>query len=134
VARSGRDLEGVALSVLDSSIADVDIVLTRRLTEISGAVQGDDGRPAADATVVVFPARAPLWTAPAHVERVRAMRTTDSATFAIRGLPPGDYLVVARRSAPEDRLDRAALTQLASRASPVSLVSGGVARVTLRLP
>jgi protocatechuate 3,4-dioxygenase beta subunit len=134
VARSGRDFEGVALSVLESSIADVDIVLTRRLTEISGTVQGDDGRPASDATVVVFPARASLWTAAAHVERVRTVRATDAAMFVIRGLPPGDYLVAARRTGLEDRLDRAVLTQLASRASPVSLVSGGVARVTIRLP
>lgn len=70
------------------------IVLTRKTTELSGLVTDDRGRAVLDVSVIVFPANRDLWTP--QTRYVRTMRPDTSGRYSTRGLPPlDDYLVIA---------------------------------------
>ena len=73
----------------NQSLAEVEVVLTRRVSEVVGTVVDSHDRPAATATVVAFSADRSLW-----YYATRFIGTIDAqqdGTFTIRGLPPGDY-------------------------------------------
>jgi hypothetical protein len=75
------------------SLADVEVVLTDRITEIAGTVTDDRGRPAADARVVAFPLDRDLWYDRSRF--VKIVASDASGVFTIRDLPPGVYFVSA---------------------------------------
>lgn len=79
---SGRVVEGV------------EVVLTRKLTRLSGAVTGPDGRPATTGMVLIFPADERRWGQMSRY--VRFMPITAESRFEIRGVPPyDDYRIIA---------------------------------------
>ena len=80
-----------------SNVVDLLLTLTDRpLSTIAGSALGDGGQPATDATVIVFPASASQRRdTSAAARRLRAIRAQVNGTFAIAGLPPGDYLALA---------------------------------------
>lgn len=45
----------------DQSLTDVEVVLTDRVTELSGRIEDDGGRPAVDAHVIVFSTDRERW-------------------------------------------------------------------------
>ena len=123
-AVAGRDMLDEPLTV---GTADVTVALTltdRPLPRVSGVVRDDSGPVAADASVAIFPANPPLWSdAGPGARRLRLVRPDRSGHYAIGGLPPGDYFVVALRDdLPADWPDPKRLTALATRASRVSIV------------
>jgi hypothetical protein len=69
------------------------IVVTNRLTAVTGTVSASAGQPA-KAEVVVFAADAAKWTYPSRF--VRTVTADDKGRFRITGLPPADrYLALA---------------------------------------
>ena len=70
----------------------VQIVLTNRVTEVSGNVT-DEGRPAAHVPVVVFPADSRLWDFQSR--HVRKATADENGHFTIRTLPAGEYHTIA---------------------------------------
>jgi hypothetical protein len=75
------------------SIDGLQIVLTNRLSSVSGAAVDDLGRPARDYVVVIFPDDSSLWKAASRRER---METPDQqGRFESKNLPPGHYLAAA---------------------------------------
>ena len=84
----GLDATDLALDIAGEQGVPVTVVLTDRITEVSGTVAGVDGA----SFVVLFPADSSNWTA----RRVRMAQTDARGRFRIVGLPPGDkYLAVA---------------------------------------
>jgi hypothetical protein len=78
------------------TIAGVQIVMTKKIASVSGAVTDARGTPVLDATVVVFPANDKLWTYQSRF--IRAARPDQDGRYRIASLPgPEDYLVVAVR-------------------------------------
>lgn len=76
------------------AVAGVQVVLTKKVSELSGAVTDADGKPLLDATVVVFPADEKLWAFQSRF--IRAARPDQQGTYRMSGLPPAaDYLIVA---------------------------------------
>ena len=73
-----EDLDGVRL------------VLTDRLTEVTGTVVDDRGRPADSASVVVLPADEREGLAAQRY--VRVMRLPPGGQLSLRGLPAGRYV------------------------------------------
>jgi protocatechuate 3,4-dioxygenase beta subunit len=101
---NGVDVTDVPLpfGARNQSLADVEVVLTDRVSEVTGTVTDDRSRPIPDARVLVFATERDLW-----YDRSRFVKVTGSATdgrFTMRDLPPGNYYVVAvdRRRASED--------------------------------
>jgi hypothetical protein len=78
----------------NDDVRDVRIVVTNRVTDLSGTVVGDDGKPVLEYTVVVFPDDESKWTAPSRF--IRSARPDQQGLFRIRALPPSTgYLAVA---------------------------------------
>jgi hypothetical protein len=133
----GADITDAAVpfGLPSQSASDVEVVLTNRVTEIAGAVVDERGRPRPDASLVAFATRRSLWYRGSRF--VRLTNAASNGAFAIRALPPGDYLVAvidARDAADaEGVLDNPDFLQrLASDATRVSLADGQHATVDVR--
>ncbi|HVV46256.1 MAG TPA: carboxypeptidase-like regulatory domain-containing protein [Bryobacteraceae bacterium] len=74
-----------------SSGGTLDLVVSMTAAEVDGSVTGEDGRPAADATITITPD--PLQ--PERRDLYRQARTSDDGTFALKNLAPGKYRVFA---------------------------------------
>ncbi len=76
------------------SVTGVQVVLTKKVSALSGVVSDAGGKPLLDATVVVFPADEKLWAFQSRF--IKAARPDQAGTYRMTGLPPSeDYLVVA---------------------------------------
>lgn len=123
---------------LDIRANIVDLVLTltdRPLGAIAGSAVRLNGQPAADATVVVFPAdaRERQDTSPA-ARRLRAVRAQESGAFAVPNLPPGDYLALALDSdPPAGWQDPQRLQGWETSATRVALALGEVQKLNLEV-
>lgn len=92
----GRDVTDQPVEFApNADITGARIVVTDRVTEVSGSVTAADGKsPSRDFTVVVFPDEEARWAAPSRY--VRTARPDQQGLFKIRALPPHDrYLAVA---------------------------------------
>jgi protocatechuate 3,4-dioxygenase beta subunit len=90
----GRNVLGKPVDVRDGSRASgVQIVLSNRLTMVSGQVTDGGGTPPANCTVVVFADDAERWFPGSRF--VRAVRPDARGRYEIKGLPPAGYFAVA---------------------------------------
>jgi len=119
----------------DQSLADVEVVLTDRVSAVGGSVVDDHGRGAAAAQVMVFSTDRSRW-----YEASRFMRKTAAAadgTFSASGLPFGSYYVAALARLPfatdEEWQDPSFLESLARRAASLTIREGETQPITLRL-
>ena len=88
VAR-GRDITDTPTD-LAGGLSGLTIVLTDKLTEVSGQVTDARGRALKDYAVVVQPSDPK--PAPAMTRYLRVVRPDQDGRFRVRGLPPGAYL------------------------------------------
>lgn len=78
----GRSYEGIQL------------VFTQKMTDLSGLVTDDRGKPVLDATVVVFPMNKERWTF--QTRFIRTARPDTNGRYSFRNLPPADdYMMIA---------------------------------------
>jgi hypothetical protein len=76
------------------TVGGLQIVMTKKVTTLSGLVTDARGNPALDATVVVFPSDAKLWTYQSRF--IKAARPDQQGRYQMTALPGGtDYLAVA---------------------------------------
>jgi hypothetical protein len=111
------------------SLNDVEVVLTHRTTEVSGAVLDARGRAVSDTAVIVFSVDRERWY---PASRFIGYAQVKDGTFTFRGLPSGDYFVAAVAGAAD--LDADVFTggwqepefldSLASRATRLRLTDG----------
>jgi len=95
----GLDASDLAIDIGSEQGVPVTVVLTDRITDVSGTVAGAD---AAGAYVVVFPADSGNWTP----RRVRSVQADPRGRFRIVGLPPGQgYRAVAVRELDDGQED-----------------------------
>jgi hypothetical protein len=91
----GVDVSDVPFVVGPEVTREVVITMTDAQWSLSGTVRDARAVPAAAGRVVVFPTDRTRWTGHgASPRRQRAVNVRDGA-YAIDGLPPGDYFVVA---------------------------------------
>jgi hypothetical protein len=83
------------------ALSDVVIVLTDRLTEVTGGVTDTRGRPSTDYVVVLLPSEAKAGAA--AMRYTRTVRPDQQGSFSVRGLPPGEYLAAAVESLEQGR-------------------------------
>ena len=92
----GTDLTDVPFpTVSGETIRGVRITLGRRANEIRGTVRDRAGQPAADATVVLSPTSYRTWLGGSR--RFVILRTDAGGRYHHRGLPEGDYRLLASR-------------------------------------
>lgn len=95
VTVSGQDITDTPMEFPPGqTIGGVQVVMTKRIASLSGAVTDSRGNPVLDASVVVFPANDKLWTYQSRF--IRAARPDQDGRYRIASLPgPEQYLVVA---------------------------------------
>ena len=95
VSLNGQDITDTPMEFTPGqTVGGVQVVMTKRIANLSGAVTDSRGNPALDATVVVFPADEQLWTFQSRF--VRAARPDQDGRYRVSALPsPAEYLVVA---------------------------------------
>ena len=79
--RSGQKLTGV------------DMVFTDRLTEVNGTITDERGAPITEYTLLAFPLDEELWRAQSR--HIMTARPDQNGKYQLRGLPAGDYYLVA---------------------------------------
>jgi hypothetical protein len=110
----------------DGTLPNVTVVISNRLTAISGTVTDAQGRPA-DAPVVLFPADPAKWHEAAG--SLRSVRPDQSGKYRFDSVRPGDYLIVAvEQMEPWQVNDPEFLTMLRDRATKVTMAEEAAAR------
>jgi hypothetical protein len=130
IVLDGEDVTDEAVDMTGRS-GTVRVIMTDRLTSLSGTVQSDRNR--RDHNVIVFiddPAR---WTFPSRF--VRTIRADSDGRFQFRGLPPGERYLVAALDYLEagEEQDRQLLDRLRARAASVTLGEGEQRSIQLDL-
>jgi hypothetical protein len=77
----------------NEGVADVEVELTNRVTNVSGLVTNSKGEPQKDYSVVVFPQDRDRWTP--NSRYMRTTRPDQDGRYKVTGLPPGEYRVIA---------------------------------------
>jgi hypothetical protein len=118
----------------DQSVSDLEVVLTDRVSEVSGRVTDARGRGVADCAVVVFATASSLWSQPAS-RFLTMTRTEPDGTFRAGTLPPGQYYVAAvDRRLEGEWQDPRILESLVPGATSITLGEGQKLSVNLREP
>jgi hypothetical protein len=132
IRANGRDVTDTALEFRGTEAASGQVVLTNRISEVSGAVKAG-GQPVTAASVVLFPEDAAQWVFPSR--RVRMVRVDQNGVFRARSLPPGErYLAVAVDYLEQGEFqDPAFLERMRGRATAFSLGEGENKNVDLTL-
>ena len=71
------------------TLADVHLVFTDKLTQISGTVTSGQGTAVTDYTVLAFPTDSRLWRPQSR--HIMTARPDQNGKYQIKGLPPGEY-------------------------------------------
>lgn len=120
---NGRDVLDFPFDLeFHEHVGDIVVTFTDQQTELSGAVVGADGKPSADATVVVFATDDRFWTP--RSRRIEVARPDINGQFSFRGLPTGEYLLAVAAPDLFGRPDRSVLQMLRSVSVRVTLHEG----------
>ena len=91
---NGRDVAELPLTVgTAQEISGLNVQITNRMSELSGTLTEGDRPPTAPFSIVVFPVDRALWAA--NSRRIRSVTLATDGTFVVRGLPDGEYAIVA---------------------------------------
>ena len=90
----GRDMIDTPLEFYPGqTVSGVTLVLTDRITELTGMVHDNQGDPLTVFTVIAFPTDEQLWQPQSR--HIMASRPDQNGQYRMRGLPPGAYLLSA---------------------------------------
>ena len=94
---NGRDYSDTPFDTTTGrDIAGVVITLTDQTTILNGSIRDRSSQPAANTAVIVFPADRTRWTNYGiSPSRIRSSPGSTRGAYTLRGLPAGDYLIVA---------------------------------------
>jgi hypothetical protein len=94
VTYEGTDITDTGMEFKEGqNVSGLEIMLTERATELSGAVQDARARPVTDYVVVAFSTDSRKWGFMSRF--VRSTRPNQQGRFSLKGLPPDEYFVVA---------------------------------------
>lgn len=134
VISGGRDVIDEAIDMAPGRVLeDVDIVLTRKITELSGSVTNDRGQPVTDAWVVAFSANPDLWGF--GTRHVRVVRPDTNGKYTTRVVPGDDLRVIAVSGAGEagELTDPEFLTRAAAALPRMTITEGERKALDLRV-
>lgn len=109
-----------------------EVVLTNRVTAVTGTVTDDQQRPVKDYAVGIFSDDPAHWGI--SPGRMTIVRSDDDGRYSVRGLMPGRYLAVAMPELDRDEFgDTEYLERLRPLATPITLAEGEAKTLDLRL-
>lgn len=90
IAIGGRDITDTPVEVKSGQrITGVAIVMTDRVSSISGTITDGSGTLLTELTVLAFPSDSTLWRPQSR--HIMTARPDQNGSYQIRGLPPGEY-------------------------------------------
>ncbi len=96
ITHATRSVADEVLELASEDLTDVVLTLTDKIARLSGTISDRNGGRDARANVVVFPADADGWRRGEYnPRRVRLVVGSSAGTYAVEGLPAGEYYVVA---------------------------------------
>lgn len=120
----------------DQSLNDIEIVLTDRISELSGTLVDDRNRPTARAHLIVVSTDRDHWFPASRFMRRAA--ADEQGAFVVSGLPFGSYYAAAVSQLPSDGTDAwqapVFLDSLVRRASTVTMSEGQKVTRTVQVP
>jgi carboxypeptidase family protein len=125
----GDDVTDRGVEMRGVDVSDVEVIVARE-TQAHGIVVDARGQPAPDRGVIVFSEDRTRWSGFLN-RHVRSARAGLDGTFAIAGLPAGDYLVAAVEPPEDDWMTLENLDRLRATATRFTLADG--AQKALRL-
>jgi hypothetical protein len=94
IEHDGRELTDAPIAVRHGdTISGIRILLTNKLTTLSGTIRDDRQQPTVAGTVVVFSADPSKWIENGRC--VKSARPDRQGRYQLKGLPPGDYFAIA---------------------------------------
>jgi hypothetical protein len=133
VLLAGRDVTDTPIEI-DSTrqLSDLQVVVTDRLTDVSGRVTDGANADASEYVVVMFPEERSQWTPQSRF--IVTARPDQQGRFRIAGLPAGRYLAAAvAYLEPGEERYAPLLGRLTKIATSLTLAEGEARSVTLRL-
>lgn len=129
----GQNLTDAPLDVESGEhVRDVRIIVSDAASQVAGIVRDRRGVPMVGATVIACAESARFWT-PGN-RRLRTIRSGFDGRYEIRGLPAGDYRLIAVAGLDEaETLRHEALQQMVAAASPLTLEPRGARTLDLAL-
>jgi hypothetical protein len=116
----------------NEDVADVEIELTSRATDVSGLVTNAKGETLKDYSIVVFPQDRDKWTPSSRY--MRTVRPDQDGRYKVNGLPPGEYRVIALDYVdPNEWNSPEFLDGIRSKATSFSVNEGETKTVDLRI-
>ncbi len=126
-----RDVTDTSVDLRTKDVDGVEVVLTSKVSRVSGGVTDDKGS-IADYVVVIFASDSTKW-----IDRSRfvaLVRPTQQGRFMSSPLPPEDYLAIALPGAsPQEIYDPDFLQQLRAQATSFTLNAGETRGLELKL-
>jgi protocatechuate 3,4-dioxygenase beta subunit len=128
----GADVADVPFEIKPGQNVDgVTVVMTDRATDLSGTVRDAQNGGAAALTVIAFSTDPQHWRAQSR--RISTSRSGASGAYRIRGLPAGDYYVLATDDVEQGEwFDPAYLDSVKDKATRVTLQDGDSKSLDLR--
>jgi hypothetical protein len=133
VSHQGNDITDTGMEFKEGQqVGGIDIVLTQRVTDVSGTVQDSRGKPVTDFVVVAFSPDSGKW---GYMTRyVRTVRPNQEGRFSLKGLPPDEYYVIALDYLEQgEEGDPEQLEKWKGNATRVTLADGEPKSLTLKL-
>lgn len=130
IEHNGRDLTLQPFDTMGQTLEGVTISLTDRFPIVSGSLRDAKGNAVLAGTAILFPDEAAMWAE--DLRAVRTARVDQSGLFTLKGVRPGDYLIVAVTSVANNQWnDPEYLESLREHGTRVTLAEGDTKRVEL---
>ena len=115
------------------AVTGLEIAVTSKMTQVSGAVSDSGGKTVKDYTVVLFSDDPQKWTAP-QGRYISGVRPDTEGRFLVKGLPPGGYYAVAVDYIAQGEWgDPELLDRLKTRAAHLDLDEGETKTINLKV-
>jgi hypothetical protein len=133
IMHDGRDVSDAPLEMRSGEeMTGVQVLVTDRVTTIKGQLADDNGAVVVDGTVIAFVDDASRWREESRW--IRAVRPDQQGRYEIKGLPPGDYLIVALNFVEDGTWnDPEYLESIRRYAQKMQLVEGATASPALKM-
>ncbi len=133
VVAGGQDVTDTPVEVpAGQTLSGVQVVLTKKVSALSGLVTDAKGTPVLDATVVVFPVDEKLWTFQSRF--IKAARPDQDGRYQIGSLPAQSYLIVALQGLEDGQAgDPEFLASIKEQAAKFALGDGETKGVDVKL-
>jgi hypothetical protein len=134
VAVNGQDITDLPMEFPPGqTVSGMQVVLTKKISTLSGQVADAKGNPVLDATVVVFPSNEKLWTFQSRF--IKAARPDQDGRYRVTALPgPEDYLVIALQGLEDGQAgDPEFLAIIKDQATRLSINEGETKAVDVKL-